>query len=247
MHSDMSNVNRSTVYVYNGEGSNKDCEEAMVGSLRIYRGLTSVEIIKVDHSHLKQDKWKDGAALIWGGGYAVAMEKTAQTVSENVKDFVSNGGGYLGVCAGAIIASCNISERGKVEIWNSLDLYPGTSATARASEIITDTGARMHSYWNLGCLFPKNTGALTDPKVVATYADLSGKYVDSPAIISMPHDKGNVVLCGIHPEIIVNDFFPSHLKKMPSYKELSEDRDDQIALFNKVCTLAKVPSRLDEV
>ncbi len=41
-----------------------------------------------------------------GGNAGVSLSSLGDLAKQNIRDFVAGGGGYLGICAGAIAAGC---------------------------------------------------------------------------------------------------------------------------------------------
>ncbi len=161
--------------------------------------------------------------LVIGGGYSPTLYKTfGEKGCTAIRDFIRNGGSYLGVCAGAFLALENslpdkprigglVPFREQVE-----EAYRGWAQT---SIRFTDDGfgklgilggtKRYVLYWGGPVILPGNPVPDADIKVLAEYRGnmvntFSGKPI-SPmtghaAIIGGTSGKGKIVLCGPHPE-----------------------------------------------
>jgi len=135
---------------------------------------------------------------------------------ENIRDFVSSGGGYLGICAGGYFACDYIIWEGDYEYY-TLDLFDGYGVGALDPIIPWDdytmTWTTMNSDNPLNYYEPSQQyqmyygGAAFYPaqgqecNVIATY----DSYYDEPAMINFGYGSGHVVLYGPHPEIEEDD------------------------------------------
>jgi len=153
-------------------------------------------------------------SICFPGGYALYY-KLAITASgiQNIRDLVSNGGSYIGFCAGAFFAcdSVNWEEDGLFDY--PLDLYQGIGYGA-IDAIVPWDGHTMTTI-NLQPLHPINTFEPASEKMLyyggpwfkshqGVRADTVGTYEASynfPAIISTGYGEGRVLLIGTHPEI----------------------------------------------
>jgi glutamine amidotransferase-like uncharacterized protein len=137
-------------------------------------------------------------ASLWiqpgGDALEVRAALTDQQILE-LRNYVANGGRYLGFCAGAFFADTWIDNEETVP---GLGLIPGVSfdyqSTGEAMIIqINWLNSQTRSlYFEAGAGFRlnENSGA----QVLATYID------GIPAIISTRYQAGKVILSGPHPE-----------------------------------------------
>lgn len=164
----------------------------------------------LDWSRLLNGNLERYDALIVPGGFSWFEKLSAGKNGEDaIRDYVSNGGSYLGICAGAYFASKDVHwEGGKYPY--DLQLFDGIAEGAideiaewpksgAAVVTITREGkARGLAavdgkaiYYSGGCRFVGGT----DVTVLANYSD------GTPAIIRCPfgpEKKGTVVLTGLH-------------------------------------------------
>lgn len=150
--------------------------------------------------------------VIPGGRDKEFLAEIGEKGMGNIRNYVRNGGNYLGICAGAYLACSYIKFEMhrpdyRVEGKRPLQFFPGlgigsvTSAFSYNSEsgaegkklIVGD--AIMHGYVNGGPFFDMNGVISTDIKVMARYED------GEAAIVDCTVDKGRAILSGIHLEV----------------------------------------------
>lgn len=205
------------ILVYSDAGvSSLSCSRT-IDSLTKERGTHSFSISEVSASTLIHENWeKETALLVIPGGRDLPYH-TALKGQGNAKiaRFVSKGGRYFGLCAGAYYASAVIefARDGPHQIVEGRELafFPGKAiGPAYGSELFcynSERGARPawiewgelgsgHFYYNGGCYFemPDN---YPNVKVIGRYADISGR---PAAALLCKVGKGKALLSGIHPE-----------------------------------------------
>jgi len=131
----------------------------------------------------------DMVAVPGGFGDAQTFSKIFKANGQRVREFVQNGGRYLGICMGAYWAGSLYFN-----ILDGIDAVqylarPGTDTRRpHAKDVaITWQGTPMTMFWYDGCSL---VGDLSKCKTIATYAN-----GDSMAII-----QNNIGLIGCHPE-----------------------------------------------
>jgi glutamine amidotransferase-like uncharacterized protein len=161
----------------------------------------------LDHSLLTPEGLRGLKVVVVPGGDAYYEELGAgRRGITAIREFVKGGGSYLGICAGAYLASAEVLwENGRypymLGLFNGLadDSVPGTPDWPRAGTAklsVTDEG-KLHGlapfdgvplYYQGGCCFRR----CGDAAVLARYADKSA------AVIERPFGKGRVILSGVH-------------------------------------------------
>mgnify|MGYP001804254009 CR=1 FL=1 len=119
-----------TVYIYNDIGSSRD---SIRHSLYTLTQIISSDynIQTIDSAEIKRKEWvKDAALLAMPGGADIAyMEKLNGQGNNIIKEYVKNGGSYLGICAGAYYASGEVEfdKDGPLEVLGKRELafFPG--------------------------------------------------------------------------------------------------------------------------
>jgi glutamine amidotransferase-like uncharacterized protein len=151
------------------------------------------------------------------GGDMYEYSKSISSIGkENIREFVKNGGCYLGVCAGAYFALGSVYWRGNLLPMEPLGLvrgkavgpldevvsYPGYGMTEIA---LTESGRNLLSglnetIWSLYYWGPAlNVDSSSSVSVIGVY-----KANGLPAIVTSMNGSGRIVLFGIHPEIEEN-------------------------------------------
>ena len=154
--------------------------------------------------------------VIFGGG---SGSKEAAAIGEvgrsNVVAFVSNGGGYVGICAGAYL--CTAGYSWSLKILNVKTVSPKWQRGRTTLEMeLTPAGQKIlgSSTTNLAVVY--HNGPVVQPAElfnlppfetlayyrteVASNGTPAGVMVNSPALIAAPYEKGRVVFCSPHPE-----------------------------------------------
>ncbi len=166
--------------------------------------------------------------------YGAALNGTG---NQQIRDFVTQGGTYLGLCAGAYYGSraiayhqgrsdeiCEPRELAFIDAlaYGSLPAiagyYDATLATACWTTLIDDKGNLCQSFYNGGCAFELND---EDARILARYTDLPGQ---PAAIIEKSVGAGRVLLSGVHCEIR-----PDHLRQWSWDSEDEERRARELA------------------
>lgn len=155
-------------------------------------------------------------AVIFTGGSGSGQSKAlGDAARENVKKFVDNGGGYIGICAGAYLACDGFSWGLKV-----LDAKTVSPKWARGRATVemelTDEGRKIFGefkprvnvlYHNGPILTPNQSDKLPDYQPLAYFRtevaendSPVGVMVNSPAIVAGQAGKGRVMCISPHPE-----------------------------------------------
>lgn len=216
------------IVIYVDKGVDGNALRQTVKSLQRELEMGSYSLKRMDAKALQEEDWqKNTALLVVPGGRDIYYEDAlAGKGTEKIGEFVSNGGSYLGICAGAYFASGAIEfEKGgplQVCADRCLKFYPGLAVGPaygpnrysyqddRGVEIATllIKDEEYCTYYNGGCLF-KSPEKYPSVEVLAHYADIEG---NPAAIISCKVGKGKAILSGVHLE-----FSPQHLSRESPY------------------------------
>ncbi len=199
------------VYTDNGTGAWEDGIVAFENFLDwkgiSHERITAADINSTDLRPLYQ-------AIYFPGGYAWYYKiAISETGLQNIRDLVSSGGGYIGICAGAYFASDSVywEEDGLLDY--PLDLFDGTARGAIDAIAPWDnyamTTLKMNSNNPINQFEPATEQMLYYGGPV--FVPHSGQTVDTIAVWSAWHDSlaainfdygsGRVLLLGPHPEI----------------------------------------------
>jgi len=181
---------------------------------------------------------KNAKILIMPGGADLYFcEKLNGIGNQKIRDFVSNGGSFLGICAGAYYACAELDwacseiagkrelsfhngmATGPVYEWieNKESIYDGS--WIKAVEIETEDGQQFLTQYNGGPVF-KETG----DTAIARYRELNG---NPPAITGGNFGKGKYVLSSPHIECfgnILSDRLYKHLNKSYNREKAETDK-----------------------
>lgn len=159
-----------------------------------------------------------GVIFPGGGGRAIAeaLEPSGQQI---VRDFIAAGGGYVGVCAGAYLATCRIDGYlGMVGAYHGQPWRKGTGMvdielTPEGEKIFGAEYKTFQTRYNNGPILVHEDGLVPEgefPPIVslATFrsavnnpdGEESAEMVDTPAIVASDFGKGRVLLISPHPE-----------------------------------------------
>lgn len=159
-----------------------------------------------------------------GGRDLPYQQKLSPDGTRRIRDFVKQGGSYLGLCAGAYFGAQEIvfEKGGDLEVCARRDLafFPGKAVgpaygTGRfrydsdadiEAAPITWRGENeeilCHAFFYGGCFF-ENPAIYPHIRILATYGDLPGT---PAAAVYCPIEKGKAVLSGVHLEYSVRDW-----------------------------------------
>ncbi|CAF1141409.1 unnamed protein product [Adineta steineri] len=179
----------------------------------------------------------DYDVIIVPGGIAALYQKhLGEEGIASIRDFVANGGGYLGLCAGAYLASTN-DITGTKNIGIGLlpvrySLY-GSSANIRANVTLNDANTNViftTSYHN-GAVYQFDQLS-TNVTVLATITDTDSSnskfhefLVNKATIIAGMFGKGHVVLCGPHIEVNMKSYMFSLIMEIIRQPEATISKD----------------------
>jgi glutamine amidotransferase-like uncharacterized protein len=128
-----------------------------------------------------------------------------------LRRFVSEGGSYLGLCAGAWLADSTLDDANKVA---GLGFLPGETydflKTPESVVLKINWGGKvLPMYFQAGPAFRISPKAASKVKILASYTN------GTPAAIQFAYGKGSVILSGPHPEATPYWYREAHLKVPP--------------------------------
>jgi hypothetical protein len=174
--------------IYKGVGScDENCSEAFWNIARD----AGFDPVYVGPEEPKADTFANAAVWIQPGGYAgQAMNAMSPKLKTALKTFIQNGGGYVGYCAGAFVAT---SKVGTTSV-NGLNIFPGgTKLYGKGVDLkkVSWNGSERYLYWE-GGPYLRNL-----PSTVEKIASYSNGAV---AAARTAFGKGRVFITGLHPE-----------------------------------------------
>ena len=141
--------------------------------------------------------------LIIPGGDASEYIQNSEIDNSSIKQFVSNGKGYLGICAGAYAATSYVDN-----YYSGWGLEPDVTAenvNYEGNLTISMTSFGKHLTRNSDItIFHENGPALytnDTSHIISTYADNNTGYEGYADMVGEDYGSGRVILSGSHPEL----------------------------------------------
>jgi len=185
---------RPKALVYGGYGAcTEDCVTGAVAAAEAAGFETDIVYPKYYHKSLLDDV----SVWIQPGGTATSQAYSMGTkMMADIKEFINKGGGYVGFCAGAFIATSKIGTSNK----NGYGLIPGKTILYEADgyptiENMTVLGNPRQIYWEGGPYFKLSDEDLKTAQVMGLYLR-----TNQPSFVRAPFGKGRVFVTGAHPE-----------------------------------------------
>ncbi len=167
---------------------------------------------------LNANTWhKEALAVVFPGGYAYNYQLAISLDAvDEIRDYVANGGGYIGICAGAYFASKTVAWEGGVYPYE-LGLFDGTAygslnyiapwpnytmtdiSLNKNNNISKGSKDKISVLYYGGPIFTPNPGVKID--TIATWDSAN----NSLAVINFEYEKGRVLLLGPHLELEESD------------------------------------------
>lgn len=205
------------IYIYNDEGVSATCLESCKVSISSLSEKHQYRLI--DAAQTINGVWREDATVfIIPGGADLPYCKKLNTLGNiQIKEFVENGGLYIGFCAGAYYASSfcefHAGDLRGYEVLESRELcfFPGravgpvlasydyeSESGSRIAKIKwMQTGEIFNTYFNGGCYF-QDAIKYSAVQILATYCNQG--FEGLAAIVECKIGKGKAVLSGAHPE-----------------------------------------------
>lgn len=195
-----STVSARKALVYKGRGGCESCAHA-AGKAARGAGYT---VEYVGSAELSEKSFKNVKLWVQPAGNAISAAEALGTEGLNlIREFVKNGGSYVGFCSGAFLADSIVDDEGKVQ---GLGLLPVGTADYEVNDksnidmVWINWGTqRRHVFFNGGATFLINKKSedkkLSSLTVLATYVSDG-----LPAAIFTKFGKGKVAVSGAHPE-----------------------------------------------
>jgi len=194
------------VAIYADRGVWDDGKIALIQMFRYY----NEQVDTISASQINSSPISSYDVLVVPGGWAVNYRRSLTSAGlQNIRNFVSEGGVYVGICAGAYFAADSIIWNGRTYDY-PLDLFQGYAIGAIDSIVSWPGYAMTHVTLNDSWRAP----SLDSTQYVlyyggpyfesyGTFFDTAGMYnrINQPGIIVFTYGNGKVILSGVHPEI----------------------------------------------
>ncbi|MBC7119111.1 MAG: DJ-1/PfpI family protein [Methanobacteriaceae archaeon] len=191
------------VLIYSGYDASTNCVNGIKYCLNTVT-LNSVKFTYATSTVITSSVLASYDVLVMPGGTSGRSYLRNPNISSSaIKSFVNNGGGYLGICAGAYAAS--VAVDGYYSGWGLADVrckavnYEGNltiSITSAGENILGLSGTQTICHCNGAAMYKVGTAT-----TLATYADDNTGYKGYIATVADTYGSGRVILCGPHPEL----------------------------------------------
>ena len=199
------------IALYSGRGTD---EEHIRATKNMFQWMDcTVQLVKADYIN-NENLGSFNILCIPGGNMYQYAQDISSEGKEKIRDFISDGGGYIGICGGAYFAGEKVVWRGNRLPMIPLGIFPGT-AKGPIDEIVPypDKGivkinivdslhpitqSEPDSIWILyywgPVLIPNKNANVT---ILGRY----NKGNKEPAMLAFDYGQGRVFIIGVHPEI----------------------------------------------
>ena len=200
------------IALYVGPGTRKGLHH-LAASLE---QLPQTEVVPVGPEEINAGVLGDFQLVLFPGGSGTKQgEALGGTNRHELRRFVRRGGGYVGICAGAYLATTDypwslgiIDAKPNTHQWNRGRGVVEIELTDEGRRILGADGLRYQvRYHNGPILVPAHDPALDEFQTLARFTTeiaegsaRRGVMIDSPAIICGNFGKGRVVLFSPHPD-----------------------------------------------
>lgn len=213
------------VALYDDEGGS---QRGVANLTKVFDAASDITVTHLDAADIRPEVLSQFDVVVFGGG---SGSREAATIGKEgagaVQAYVRDGGGYVGVCAGAFLCSAHYSWSlklidthvftGKREVKGLGPKSMWYRGKVSSQEMqLTDEGRRLFAdidetvdvrYQNGPIVSPKSFPGLKPYKVLAwfrsekvLYPPQEGTMVNTPAIVSGEFGKGRVISISPHPE-----------------------------------------------
>jgi hypothetical protein len=208
-------LNKSlSIAIYKGEGAGEEGVENVTNNIRITAGIEVAELTSEQVQH--EDLSKFDVIIFSGGSGSKQAQSIGEKGRENVRNFIQNGGGYLGICAGAYLTTSgfdwslhvvNAETISKTE-WKRGKGFVDIELTDEGKTILGDVSGFFKCRYSSGPLLKPAGSNILPPFVIAAYfrSEVSengvteGVMINTPAAIYATYGNGKVFLISTHPE-----------------------------------------------
>ncbi|MBB5035100.1 BPL-N domain-containing protein [Prosthecobacter vanneervenii] len=207
------NVRALKVGIYFGPGAPASGVENVTNVLKPF---SQISVVRLSGEEIGTQNLGVYDVLVFPGGSGSSQAKgIGEAGAKNVREFVRNGGGYVGICAGAYLACSNFSwglgvlNAGTVSPkWRRGQAFLDLETTSEATEVLGEAKGVFKVRYNNGPILkpwtrtdlPSYQTLSVFRSEVAKYGAPEGVQVNSPAQVIAPFGKGRVFVSSPHPE-----------------------------------------------
>ena len=200
-------VSTVKVLIFDGDGTMEESVAGIKACLDESNSMNLSNGIYFDYdtiSEINSNTLSGYDILIIPGGNSATYVQGSSIDDAAIKQFLNQGKGYLGICAGAYSASSNIdgdySGWGLASQVNTIDVsYEGLVSITPTSSGSTFLNTSKVSLYHMNGPVMYTTGSSATS--FASYSDNGTGYQGYSAIMSENYGSGRVILSGSHPEL----------------------------------------------
>jgi len=190
------------------------------GPKNLMRFLTAengFDCLRISPAEIRDGRLRDFDALVMpGGSGSLQAKKLEEKGRAEVQDFVRNGGGYIGICAGSYLASSHYDwslDLINARVWDRSHWARGQGTvtlgvTSPGQQVLNTDSTEVDVYYGQGpLLVPDNDPDLPGYEVLARYDSevaekgaQPGAMAGTHAIIRSVFGSGRVICFSPHPE-----------------------------------------------
>ena len=174
--------------IYNGPGA---CEDGCASSAYNVAKMAGYDPVYVGHEEPNENTFKDAVIWIQPGGHASeAVAAMDSDLKVRLREFVKNGGGFVGFCAGAFVTTSLVGATENI----GLGIFPGRTTLYGSGAEMQTVNWQGHTrtlYWEGG---PYLSELPSSVEVIASYEN--GAVATARTLFG----KGRVFITGLHPE-----------------------------------------------
>lgn len=201
------------VLIYNGPGAPKGGVDNVI---RVLKPFPQVQVETGAPDRFQTLVGDSCDVVVFPGGTGSGQSKgLGEAGLKKVRQFVGDGGGYVGICAGAYLACSNfewglgILNAGTVSSkWRRGQAMLDLEATRDAAPVLGEVSGLFKVRYNNGPILtpwtrtdlPGYTALTVFRTEVARYGAPAGVQVNAPAQVIAPFGKGRVFVSSPHPE-----------------------------------------------
>jgi glutamine amidotransferase PdxT len=182
------------IYLYSGTGSNKECVKNTINALlKIFRYLPIIEINEFDLND-NNFNFINCILYIQPGGHAIEQLNAINYVGSNkIKNYIRNGGKYVGICAGVYITAKIVNLHGVEFNYDyNLNIINLVCGNIKNEDCIIKLDSNEIAYYNKSPLNIKDN-----------FIKILDYYKGKPIIVK----KDSVLLISVHLELINVKYF----------------------------------------
>jgi len=164
------------VAVYHDTG----VSEKVAGLIELLKTHAELQVTKVNGNDVRTGKLQDIDVVLFPGGSGSGEAKSLEEAGRNeVRSFVDRGGGYLGICAGAYLASADYDWSLHILDATVLDRAHWARGSGDVEVSLTTTGQKLLGansdrqtilYWQGPLLAPAGKSEIPDYETLGTFA-----------------------------------------------------------------------------